>query len=118
MTQTLGANEPCASSLNTVSEPDIDHSGAMRAGATTKTVSMASNKLTSASLLAVCYTDGVIPESSSWYDSGIRLSVSMVSGTTYGTESGRVDRLSTSILQATDMFPQVASVSIKYSGDP
>jgi hypothetical protein len=114
----LNNNYPCANGLIAAAAYDSTHSGPLQAGVGTRIISSADVTLLSTStLFTVCYAEAGGITTSTWADSGIRLTVSKISSTLYGVEAGRTARTTTSVPAANDCFPQVANAKITYVGD-
>jgi len=110
----VNSGYPCAQGLEAAAEADALHSGPLTASTISFTVNTAS--LSTDTLFSVCYSE-VGGLTGAWSDSGIRLSVSKLYQTDYGTETGRITRSSTRIAMATDRFPQVSGETLIYAGD-
>jgi hypothetical protein len=111
----LNAAFPCASGSVAAANADTQHSGISQAGSSDKTVTLDTSSLSSAAVFSVCYSEGSGSSTDSWFDSGIRLTVSKMTGLQYGSPI----RLMTSanIAEATNRLPQISNMVLTYVGD-
>jgi len=116
--QTLNGGYPCFSGVVAAATPDVQHTGALSAGAGTKVFAADTYGLSPSVKFALCYTSSASPGvTSAWFDSGLRITVSKISSTLYGVESGRTERTAVSVTTPDDVFPQVVNAKVQYTGD-
>ena len=97
---------------------DGKHSSPKQAGDSNKLVTVDTMPLDTTKTFAVCYTEGTGVMLDSWYDSGVRFTISKVSTVVYGEATGRTARITTSgVFNGNDQFPQVAGLTLRYTGD-
>jgi hypothetical protein len=98
-------------------ESDEQHSGVRNVSAMSITVNTLT--LSSSYTFAVCYTEAGGNKYSVWTDSGIRLTLSLVTSMHLGGDSGiaKKDFLSTNLAHATQTLPQIENSVLYYFGD-
>jgi len=109
----LNANDPCGDSSIAAQVPGSDATGATKATLGTKQVVLDTSVLDTAQNYAVCYSEyGLV--TSSWSDSGIRVTISKVTSLTYNnaqagtTATGQYAKL----LTASNLYPASDTVNL------
>jgi hypothetical protein len=97
---------PCAHGSVAAAAKDSYHSGPVKAAAGTKKVQFDTRALNVEKNFALCYTEGDGTASATWVDSGIRTTISRVSGLQYNkAQGGTVAEMYTRTMTSQNAYP-------------
>jgi hypothetical protein len=112
---TLNSNLPCGTGATAGASADSSHSGPGQAANGAKLVTINLASLDATKNYALCYSEAGGDAFSTWFDSGLRLTVSKIRSISYGTPARVMD--SSHVPATTNSIPQMTNVVLTYSGD-
>jgi hypothetical protein len=111
--ETFNAKFPCADGTVAAGVQDSQHSGATE-GTNLSVLSVDTTVLSTSTTFAVCYTQGDGTTSASWVDTGIRLTVSLVTSISFGQPTRELHYWPH--LLAICRLPATTNVVVSYAG--